>query len=71
MKTSKKHKLPKPVSFRDVSTIAMVAGNESKITKIIHDGDIKEWVGIGWVTLGRAEPRDYIKIPQVADNKTK
>lgn len=65
MKTSKKHKLPKPVSFHDVSTIAMVEGKEKTISKIIHDGAIKEWVGIGWITIGHAEPRDYLKIPEV------
>lgn len=65
MRTSKKHKLPKPVSFRDVSTIAMVAGKEKTISKIIHCGVIKEWVGIGWIELRRATATDYLKIPQV------
>lgn len=65
MKTSKKHKLPKPVSFHDVSTIAMVVRNEKTISKVIHDGVVKEWVGIGWITLGPAKATDYLKIPQV------
>jgi hypothetical protein len=62
---SKKVKKPKPVSFHDVSTIAMVAGKEKTISKIIHDGAIKEWVGIGWITIRHARPSDYLRIPEV------
>lgn len=61
----KKLKRPKPVKYRDVSTIAMVARNEGKIKKIIHEGEVKEWVGIGWVTLRKATDLDYRKIPEV------
>ncbi len=65
MKTSKKYKLPKPVSYHDVSTISMVVKNESKIKQIIHDGAVKEWVGIGWIEIRHAQASDYLKIPQV------
>lgn len=58
-------KRPKPVSFRDVSTIAMVAGKEKKIAKVIHNGVVKEWVGIGWVDLDPATAADFLKFPEV------
>lgn len=56
---------PKPVSYHDVSTIAMVGHNEKRIGKIIHNGAVKEWVSIGWITLRHAEPSDYRTIPEV------
>jgi len=35
-----------------LTTIAMVNGNEKKYKKVIDtDGLVKEWVGIGWITL--------------------
>lgn len=35
--------------------------------RVIHDGEIKCWVGIGWVTEGRASKSDYYKIPEVVN----
>lgn len=64
-KRQTKPRTPKPVSYRDVSTIAMVAGNEKKFTKIIHDRQIKQWVGIGWVSEEIAQPHHYLKYPEV------
>jgi hypothetical protein len=64
-----KAKMPKPVSYSDVSTIAMVARNEGKIGKVIHDGAVKEWVGIGWIEIGAARPADYLEHPQVLGDK--
>lgn len=37
------------VSVHEISTLRMTAGNEKHLTKIIHEGKLKEWVGIGWV----------------------
>lgn len=51
------------VSFKDVSTISMVNVGEKKIKKVIHDGVVKEWVGIGWVPTD--ERPDPDKIPTV------
>lgn len=45
---------------------AMAAGNEGKVLRIIDAGDVKCWVGIGWVTEGRAEPEDYRRYPVLA-----
>lgn len=65
MKSKSKSKKPKPVNYHDVSTICMVAGNEKKFTKIVHDRQVKQWVGIGWVSEGVAQASDYLKYPEV------
>lgn len=57
----------KKVSRKNVSTLAMVAGNENKIDKVIHDGKLVQWVGIGWVELRDATPEDYRKFPEVEE----
>ena len=43
----------------------MVVKNETKISKIIHNNAVKQWVGIGWVTEKVAEREDYLKYPEV------
>lgn len=58
---------PTPVSYRDVSTISMVAGKEKTISRVIHDGEVKEWVGIGWISKGKATEADYQTTPEVKD----
>lgn len=35
--------------------------------RVIHDGEIKCWVGIGWVTEKKASKNDYYKIPEVVN----
>ena len=35
--------------------------------RVIHNGEIKCWIGIGWVTKGRASKSDYYKIPKVVN----
>lgn len=63
-----KAKRPKPVSYRDVSRIACVCRDDSgknELTTIIHDGMVKDDVGIGWVTVRKATAEDYLKYPEV------
>jgi hypothetical protein len=49
----------KCIHARECSSVAMVAGNEKRFTKIVDDGIVKQWVGIGWVSEGPEEfPRD-------------
>lgn len=55
----------KTVHVREVSNIKMVSGNEKKYTKIIHNGVVKEWVGIGWIPLNDATQEDEEKYPVV------
>lgn len=59
------------VKASDVRSIKMSV-NPPKVVvdagyRVIHDGDIKCWVGIGWVTEGRASKSDYYKIPEVVN----
>ena len=63
---------PKPILARDLHTIYMVAGREKKISKVIDtDGDLKEWVGFGWITIRRANGNDYRFYPRVIDEEPK
>lgn len=49
----------------DLTNIKMVAGNEKKYSKVIDDGQIIEWVGIGWITYdGKLNGKKY---PTVVD----
>jgi hypothetical protein len=61
-------KSPKTVHARDCSYLAMTAGNETKFSKVIDEGIVKQWVGIGWVDEGPEEyPRDK-NLPRVVRN---
>lgn len=42
----------KTIKRNELSNIRMAAGNEKRISKVICDGHVKEWVGIGWIDLG-------------------
>jgi hypothetical protein len=59
------------VKASDVRSIKMSV-NPPKVVvdagyRVIHDGKIKCWVGIGWLTEGRASKSDYYKIPEVVN----
>lgn len=56
---------PLPLSYDDVANLKMTSGNEKKISKIILNGNVEEWVGIGWITLGKAKEEDYYLYPEV------
>jgi hypothetical protein len=38
----------------------MTAGNEKTIKRVILDGKLMEWVGIGWITLREVTARDLL-----------
>jgi hypothetical protein len=57
----------KTVARSRLSTPAMIAGGELKYTKVIMNGVLKEWVGIGWIELRQATPADIKKYPTVED----
>lgn len=44
------------------SNLRMIAGNEKYINKFADNGEIKEWVGIGWVTIGTYETLNDVPI---------
>lgn len=33
--------------------------------RVVCDGDVKCWVGFGWVTEGKATVTDHVKYPEV------
>jgi hypothetical protein len=51
------------IGYADVAPLAMTSGNEKKFSKIIHKGNVELWVGIGWITLGKATKKDYQTLP--------
>lgn len=53
------------VTFQEVSTMAMTSGGEKRISKVIHEGDLKQWVGIGWVVERKATAEDKKRYPLV------
>lgn len=58
----------KTVARSKLSNIAMVNGNEKDINIIIHDGRLKEWVGIGWIDIGKPTEEDYKTYPITGDD---
>jgi hypothetical protein len=53
------------LSFRDVSKYDMIAGNERNFTTVIVRGEIKDWVGFGWITIRDATQEDADRYPVV------
>lgn len=43
----------KTIDSAELSNSRMVAGNERRIRKVIVDGTVREWVGIGWIDCGK------------------
>jgi len=37
------------IKISELSITKMVAGNEATYSKVIMNGVVKEWVGIGWI----------------------
>lgn len=52
-----------------VTNIAMVAGNEKLFQKIIDGDEVKEWVGIGWISLGKADTFSLLFLPFIKRGK--
>lgn len=60
------------VNIEEVNNLRMVCENENKFRKVIHGGQLKEWVGIGWIVI--KEKPDYLDrkhYPTVVDAKGK
>lgn len=53
---------------KDLSTLKMVAGGEARLTKVIVDGEVMNWVGFGWVPEGAAETLDYKRYPLAVED---
>lgn len=63
----KKGKRVTGVKRRDLSKLAMVAGGEKKITQVILDDLVYQWVGIGWVCEGSPTAVQRRTLPIVVD----
>ena len=55
------------VARSELTNLRMVAGNEKKYSRIIDNGCLKEWCGIGWCRIRTATERDRVIYP-VAEN---
>jgi hypothetical protein len=53
------------VKASELSTLKMTAGNEDRYSKVIQDGRLLQWVGIGWIDLRTATEEDYSNYPEV------
>jgi len=53
------------VQAKNLSTLAMTTGGESKYSKVVDGGVLKEWVGIGWIPLRTATKADKAQYPKV------
>lgn len=58
---------PKTIPASECSIAKMVGVNEHKFTKVIHNGVVKQWVGIGWVSEGEPTKAQKETLPQVVD----
>lgn len=59
----------KVINISEVSKIAMVDRNENWLKTIIHNGVVKDWVGIGWIDSRPATKQDYAKITIVVEKE--
>jgi hypothetical protein len=53
------------VKASELSKLKMTAGNEDRYSKVIQDGRLLQWVGIGWIDLNAATEEDYSNYPEV------
>lgn len=60
-------KRPDPVPVSKLSTLRMAAGNERLYSRVILQGAVMFWVGIGWVNEGPAQEKDFEVYPVVID----
>ena len=63
--TTKRKSKPKTVKAEELSSSKMTTGSEKKHTKVIDDGMLKSWVGIGWVAEKEATESDKLRYPTV------
>ena len=49
-----------------LTNLRMTAGNEKKYRLVIDGEDVKEWVGIGWITLRKATAADKKRLNKVS-----
>jgi hypothetical protein len=57
----------KTIKRFELSNLRMAAGNEKKYSTVVIDGQVKRWVGIGWITEREATDADRATYPVVED----
>lgn len=55
----------KAIDRNDLSPLRMGCGGEGKPDYVIDGGTLYHYVGIGWISVRPATPRDYKLYPQV------
>lgn len=46
------------IAVSELSNLKMVTRNEKKFTYVIHNGMLKQWVGIGWIDVRKPTAKD-------------
>jgi hypothetical protein len=59
----------KTVERSELTTMKMVAGNEDLYTRVVDDGRLRGWVGIGWIDEGMATEEHRAIYPTVIESK--
>ena len=57
----------KTVKASELSNLRMATGGEKKYSRVIVNGVLQEWVGIGWIEIRKAKTRDLATYPTVVD----
>jgi len=57
----------KTVKRSQLTNCAMISGGEKKISRVILDGTVRNWVGIGWVDEGKPTTQQQKELPTVID----
>ncbi len=57
----------KTITRSQLSKIRMASGGENKISRVILDGVVMTWVGIGWIDEGAPTARQRATLPVVVD----
>lgn len=57
----------KTVKRAELSSLAMACGNEKRITRVILEGTVRNWIGFGWIDEGKPTPQQRKTLPRVID----
>lgn len=61
----------KTVNIKDLNRIKMSVNPPKCVVEsdycVIHNGMVKQYVGIGWIEVAPATPKDYETIPQIVE----
>lgn len=55
----------KTIDASKLASAVMAGGGERRIKRVIDEGMVKEWVGIGWIPIRRSTKQDRSRYPTV------